>query len=84
MRFQLKIVLVFIVLFSTGSCVFNYSRIIYIGNWEEKRLPFSESIFFNENNDLLEVILSYKDCCNSSENIVWLRQKENLSDTYLS
>lgn len=64
------------------SCVVNRANISYIGNWTETELDYSESISFQEENDLLGIITSEKWCCGTSENYKWLRKQENLLMTF--
>ena len=65
------------------SCAINRIPNVFIGNWTERQLPFSESIEFEESNDLLRIITLEKWCCSQDNyKYEWLRKKKNLQATF--
>lgn len=66
------------------SCFFG-SKVqqTFIGNWQEQSFDFTESINFQDENDLLGRITLEKWCCNYNfDYYQWLRKSENLQETF--
>ncbi len=65
------------------SCTFKTVEKIYIGNWKEKQLEYSESISFVESNNIYESIFFHKFCSTGGneyreKEFMWLRNPQNL------
>lgn len=69
-------------IFGIISCAIHRTNTLHIGNWAESALDFSESISFQEENDLLGIITTEKWCCGTAEKYNWLRKEENLLMTF--
>ncbi|MBB3701261.1 hypothetical protein KMW28_03635 [Flammeovirga yaeyamensis] len=70
----------------TACSVKTFQR-TFIGNWNEKALDFSESIQFQDNTRLLDILLEDKyfgtgKTDNTSQKYLWLRAPNNLSDFF--
>ena len=70
----------------TACSVKTFQR-TFIGNWNEKALDFSESIQFQDNTRLLEILLEDKfsgtgKTDNTAQKYLWLRAPNNLSDFF--
>lgn len=79
---RFKLIIPFLFLTITFSCSVTKNAEVYFGNWKEKSLPFSESITFQNSNDLLAIILNEKFCCSTEKKYQWLRNPINLSSTF--
>jgi hypothetical protein len=69
------------------ACSIKQIQSTYIGNWTEKKLDFSESISFQDDNNLFDFILEYKFIgCGGNEfrpkEFIWLRNSNNLADFF--
>lgn len=63
------------------SCSVQQPPPVFIGNWDEKTYDFTESIQFQESNDLHKALIREK-WRGSAENYQWLRNSNNLRKTF--
>lgn len=69
------------------ACSIKQIQKTYIGGWTEKPLDFSESITFQDDNDLFDFILEYKFISSGGnefrpKEFLWLRNSNNLADFF--
>lgn len=85
---NLRLLLLGLLFIFTLACAIQKSNNIFLGNWQEKKLEFSESIEFRESNDLLGLFTSHKWAGGTGgtdyypKQFVWLRNSENLWGTF--
>ena len=70
------------------ACAVQKSNDVFLGNWQEEKLEFSEAIEYQNSNDLLGYITSYKWCCGTGgdksypQQFTWLRDSNNLWSSF--